>query len=100
MEYSNYSSGGYSPEPERKPNAGFFKKLLWIVPVVILLAGLVFDSFYTLKEDQYAVITTFGKPATVSASGLQFKLPFVQKCIKVSKSVQPVRMNSIPGLSA
>ncbi|MBQ1265000.1 MAG: FtsH protease activity modulator HflK [Oscillospiraceae bacterium] len=88
MDYNNYSAGGYSPEPERRPPFGFAKKLLWLVPVIVLLAGLVFDSFYTLKEDQYAVITTFGKPATVSASGLQFKLPFVQKCTKVSKSVQ------------
>ena len=46
------------------------------------------DSFYTLKEDQYAVLTTFGKPTTVSASGLQPKIPLIQKVHKVSKSIQ------------
>ncbi len=48
---------------------------LWIIPVLILAAILAMDSFYTLKEDQYAVLTTFGKPTTVSASGLQPKDP-------------------------
>ena len=52
------------------------------------------DSFYTLKEDQYAVLTTFGKPATVSASGLQMKIPLVQRVQLVSKSIQgfPARL--------
>ncbi len=77
----NYGSGG--GKPPRK-----WKKILWIVPVLFLLAVLSLDSFYTLKEDQYAVITTFGKPTTVSASGLQYKLPLVQRVRKVSKSVQ------------
>ncbi len=55
---------------------------------MLLLAVLLLDSFYTLKEDQFAVITTFGRPTTVSASGLQLKLPFIQRVKKVSKSVQ------------
>ncbi|MBQ3210647.1 MAG: FtsH protease activity modulator HflK [Oscillospiraceae bacterium] len=46
------------------------------------------DSFYTLKEDQYAVLTTFGKPTAVSASGLQPKIPLIQQVTKVSKSIQ------------
>jgi membrane protease subunit HflK len=46
------------------------------------------DSYYTLKEDQYAVITTFGKPTMVSTSGLKLKLPFIQEVTKVTKTIQ------------
>ena len=90
-DYTNYNN--YGPGPRHSGRAGGrrpgrLKKLLWLIPLAIFLLVAAFDSFYTLKEDQYAVITTFGKPTTVSASGLQFKIPFVQRVYKVSKSVQ------------
>ena len=75
-------------EQQRTPRRRAPRKWLWLIPAVLLLAVLLLDSFYTLKEDQFAVITTFGKPTTVSASGLQLKLPFIQRVKKVSKSVQ------------
>ena len=86
-------NGQYTPPPNagapRTPRVPKMnKKLAWIIPVVLLAALLIFDSFYTLKEDQYAVITTFGKPTTVSASGLQPKIPLIQHVTKVSKSIQ------------
>ena len=59
-----------------------------IVLLVVLLALAVMDSYYTLKEDQYAVITTFGKPTMVSTSGLKFKIPFIQNVTKVTKTIQ------------
>ncbi|MBQ8216914.1 MAG: FtsH protease activity modulator HflK [Oscillospiraceae bacterium] len=55
------------------------------------------DSFYTLKEDQYAVLTTFGKPTAVSASGLQPKIPLIQQVTKVSKSIQGFPLGYLPG---
>lgn len=85
MEYNDNSyypgadAGDEQPKP-RKPRRRGMWKLLWLIPVVLLAAGLAMDSFYTLKEDQYAVLTTFGKPATVSASGLQMKIPLVRGC--------------------
>ena len=65
-----------------------FKKVL--IPLVILavLAALAFSSVYQLQEDEYAVITTFGKPSVVSTSGLKFKIPFIQKKTIVSKATQ------------
>ncbi len=66
----------------------FPKGIVLLVIILLIAAVLVFDSYYTLKEDQYAVITTFGKPHSVSASGLQFKIPFIQKVTKVSKTIQ------------
>jgi modulator of FtsH protease HflK len=66
----------------------FPKGIVLLIIILLIAAVLVFDSYYTLKEDQYAVITTFGKPHSVSASGLQFKVPFIQKVTKVSKTIQ------------
>ena len=93
MEYnenSYYPGNDADPGPSRpqKPKKRGLWKLLWLIPAIIFIAGLAMDSFYTLKEDQYAVITTFGKPTTVSASGLQMKIPLVQRVRLVPKSIQ------------
>jgi len=64
------------------------KKILVPVIVVALLAALGFSSFYQLQEDEYAVITTFGKPTVVDTPGLKFKIPLVQKKTIVSKATQ------------
>ena len=88
-EYNNYGNdyGQGGPPPHRPKRRGNLK-LLWLIPVLVFVGILAMDSFYTLKEDQYAVLTTFGKPTTVSASGLQPKIPLIQKVHKVSKSIQ------------
>ena len=46
------------------------------------------NSFYELQEDEFAVITTFGKPSVVSTSGLKFKLPVIQHKTIVSKATK------------
>ena len=93
MEYNenSYYPGndeGSGPSRPQKPRRRGMWKLLWLIPVILIIAGLAMDSFYTLKEDQYAVITTFGKPVTVSASGLQMKIPLVQRVRLVPKAIQ------------
>ena len=82
--------GSYSSGPVKRPRRPLKiqGRPLALILVVLLLALLVLDSFYTLKEDQYAVITTFGKPTMVSSSGLKFKLPLIQRVTKVSKTIQ------------
>ena len=72
----------------------FFKKGLKIftsgivgIVVIVFLALISLNGFYTLAEDEQAVVTTFGKPEVVSVSGLHFKIPFVQKVKKVTKSI-------------
>jgi membrane protease subunit HflK len=88
----SYSSGPFKssgdPAKKRRPKFNLPGKSAIIVLVIVLLALAVMDSYYTLKEDQYAVITTFGKPTMVSTSGLKFKLPFIQDVTKVSKTIQ------------
>jgi membrane protease subunit HflK len=63
-------------------------KAIYIVVLAALLLTLGLGSFYQLQEDEYAVITTFGKPSVVSTSGLKFKIPFIQKKEIVSKATQ------------
>ena len=69
-------------------NAKKERKLIFLILPVLLILLLSYNSYYTLKEDQYAVLTTFGIPTMVSDPGLKFKIPFIQNCTKVSKSVQ------------
>ena len=82
--------GSYASGPVRKPKpkAQLPVKTAILLLAAVLLLALVLDSFYTLKEDQYAVITTFGRPSMVSSSGLKLKLPIIQHVTKVSKTIQ------------
>ena len=75
--------------PKKKPG-GAMKKLAWIpfVIVAVIIVSIFLNSFYELKEDEYAVITTFGKPSVVSTSGLKFKWPFIQHKTIVSKATK------------
>ena len=53
-----------------------------VLSLLIVLAGsIVWDGFYTLREDQQAVITQFGAPvgAPIVKAGLHFKMPLIQK---------------------
>ena len=60
---------------------------LVIIAVFVLI--LIFSSFYTINENQNAVITTFGQPSVVSDSGMHLKLPFgIQKVDKIDMSVR------------
>lgn len=65
-----------------------FGKLGGAIVIIIFLLIAVFDSFYTVKETETAVITTFGKAATNQNKGLQFKIPFIQKVTKVDTTVR------------
>lgn len=78
-----------------------------IIGVLALLAAiLLFSSFYELNEDEFAVITTFGKPSVVSTPGLKMKIPLIQRKTIVSKATKgfPIgydsrTLNSIPSES-
>ena len=81
----SYSSG---PAKRPRPKLQLPGRAAVTVLIAVLLVLAVMNSYYTLKEDQYAVITTFGKPTMVSTSGLKLKLPFVQHVTKVTKTIQ------------
>ena len=81
----SYSSG---PPPRPGKRIKLPAKRLLVILLAVLLVITALDSFYTLKEDQYAVITTFGKPSMVSSSGLKLKIPYIQRVTKVAKTIQ------------
>ena len=49
------------------------------IPIVIFLVLFALSSVFVVKQKSAAVIETFGKFSSIRQSGLQFKIPFVQK---------------------
>ncbi|MCL1820971.1 MAG: FtsH protease activity modulator HflK [Oscillospiraceae bacterium] len=67
----------------KQPNR--LKLLIPLAIVAVMLLMVAFDSIYTLKSGEEAVITRFGKyQSTVAETGLQFKLPFIESCYIVN----------------
>lgn len=59
-----------------------------IIAALVFVTVLLWNSFYTIKEQEQAVVTTFGVPSTESEPGLHFKIPFVQKVTRVDTTVK------------
>ena len=88
--YEQPEEGSGKKEKKKGPGIRVPKHTgLAVTAVVIVLAAAVlsFDSFYTLSEEEMAVVTTFGKPSVEEASGLHFKIPVIQRVTKVSKAI-------------
>lgn len=60
-------------------------KVLLFVALAVLVVG---NSFYTIREEEQAVVCTFGSPKAVTSPGLHFKVPFVQTVTKVNTTIQ------------
>ena len=66
-------------------------KFVIIIPIILILAFIIFTSFYTVGETERAVITTFGKVTAVKEAGLQFKLPYpIQDVYKVDMTTRKI----------
>ncbi len=65
-----------------------FGKLITILAVIIVLIIISTSAFYEIKEQEQAVVTTFGKAQTVSTAGLHFKIPFIQQIHKVDTTIK------------
>ena len=79
---------GNGPERFREENIG--KKIaggISIAVIVIFALILLGGSFYSLKENEYAVITTFGVPKVVEESGIHVKIPVIQELSRVPKTI-------------
>lgn len=61
--------------------ASIVARIVFALLVALLLAA---NAFYSINEQEQAVVVTFGSPVTVSTPGLHFKLPFLQQVHKVS----------------
>ena len=60
-------------------------KVLLFVALAVLVVG---NSFYTIREEEQAVVCTFGSPKAVTSPGLHFKVPFAQTVTKVNTTIQ------------
>ncbi len=87
------AEGAQTGRPQDMRPAGLSKKIRNIfiaAAVALVLVILACNAFYSINEQENAVVTTFGVPHTVSASGLHFKLPFVQQVQKVDMTIKGV----------
>ena len=87
-------SQGWIPKaPRSSKNIG-----KWVIVIAAVVFALSFagDCFYTIGEQENAVVTTFGIPRSVTTSGLHFKLPVIQKVRKVDMTIHglPIGYNA------
>lgn len=59
-----------------------------IIVVIVILIVLISGSYYSIQEEEQAVVCTFGSPKAVTTPGLHFKIPFIQTVDKVNTTIQ------------
>ncbi len=59
------------------------------VILLVALAVVAYNAFYTVDETEQVIITQFGKPVgdPIRAAGLKFKVPFVQQVNPIEKRI-------------
>ncbi len=67
---------GKKDNSQNKPKVS--PKLFIVVIVLILGLTCIGSSFYSVKEQEQAILTMFGKVLRVDTAGLYFKIPFLQ----------------------
>ncbi|MCR5503296.1 MAG: FtsH protease activity modulator HflK [Lachnospiraceae bacterium] len=71
-----------------KNSAGKAGKIALIAIIAAIALILLGGSFYTIREEEQAVVCTFGVPKAVTQPGLHFKIPVVQTVKKVNTTIQ------------
>ncbi|NLK99534.1 MAG: FtsH protease activity modulator HflK [Clostridiales bacterium] len=77
--------------PSRDDLKGFFnkfKKFTFLIVLLVILAIIGLGSFYTITEQEEAVVTTFGKAKAVTESGLHLKIPIIQQVHRVDTTIK------------
>ncbi|MCR4897229.1 MAG: FtsH protease activity modulator HflK [Lachnospiraceae bacterium] len=69
-------------------DAGKAGKAVGISLLVIVLLALIFSSFYSIREEEQAVVCTLGSPKAVTTAGLHFKIPLIQTVEKVNTTIR------------
>ena len=60
----------------------------FIVPVVVVIAVVLFQSLFIVQEINQAIVLQFGDPKKIiSKAGLNFKLPFIQNVVFLDKRI-------------
>lgn len=79
-------------DPNKDASMKKLTRLICIIFVVFIVAGILLSSFYTVKETESVVVTTFGKATLVDEKGLHFKIPFVQQATPVDTTVRGIQI--------
>jgi regulator of protease activity HflC (stomatin/prohibitin superfamily) len=53
--------------------------ILWMIPIGLFLFFVLFGVFFIVKQQTSAIIETFGRYSSIRNSGLQMKIPIVQR---------------------
>ena len=60
----------------------------FIVPAIILIGVVIFQSLFIVQEISQAIVLQFGDPKKiVTKAGLNFKLPFIQNVVYLDKRI-------------
>lgn len=74
--------GGKSGDGENKGNSGGFGAILALIGILVV-GYVVFQSFYTVNEQERVVVLRFGEFSRVEEPGLHFKMPLIDDITKV-----------------
>ena len=59
-----------------------------IIPAIVLIAVVVFQSLFIVQEISQAIVLQFGDPKKIiTKAGLNFKLPFIQNVVYLDKRI-------------
>ena len=60
----------------------------FLIPVIIVLGVVLFQSAFIVQEINQAIVLQFGNPKRIiTDAGLKFKLPFIQNVVYLDKRV-------------
>ena len=78
----------YLPLPELKEEFQLMRIAKFIVPAIILVGVVIFQSLFIVQEISQAIVLQFGDPKKiVTKAGLNFKLPFIQNVVYLDKRI-------------
>lgn len=63
-------------------------RIIGIIAAVVIALIVIFGSTYQVREQEQAVLVTFGQPKAVTEPGLHFKIPLIQQVRKVNTTIQ------------
>ena len=91
MSIGDFKSGmsGMGRRPRfNKHSAKNINRIVGAIIIVSVILMMLSGSFYTIREEEQAVVCTFGVPKTVAEAGLHFKIPLIQTVKKVNTTIQ------------
>ena len=85
----NKQNGFETVEPNKSGKAGkTIGRIIGTIFLAFAAAIIIFGSTYQIREQEQAVLITFGQAKAVTEPGLHFKIPLIQQVKKVNTTIQ------------